>query len=198
MDLTYTPEEEAFRGRVRTWIAENKPRPETRGDLEALRGGDTLVRTLTFESKEEEYAYELDRNETHEMLLRVLVEERAGTSTLNAMATRFVTRARELRPTELPEVSWDMGDPFTNLQEGLMIAERLIAKHPSASPQLLVITDGQPTAYFTGRELHVEWPMGFVERMTQINRGRAFFTSPEKLGSFLMVDYLRGHRKRAS
>ena len=148
----------------------------------------------------------------------------------------FSTRARELQPTELPEVSWDMGDPFTNLQEGLMIAERLVAKHPSASPQILVITDGQPTAYYRGRELHVEWPsgfggvsphavaetmkqvrrvtrqgvtintfmlddapelVGFVERMTQINRGRAFFTSPERLGSFLMVDYLKGHRKRS-
>ncbi|MGH7336282.1 MAG: hypothetical protein ACREI7_01770 [Myxococcota bacterium] len=147
----------------------------------------------------------------------------------------FSTRARELRPSELPEVSWDMGDPFTNLQEGLMIAERLFAKHPSASPQVLVVTDGQPTAYYAGRELHVEWPMGFggvsphavaetmkqvrritrqgvtintfmlddspelvgfVERMTQVNRGRAFFTSPEALGSFLMVDYLRGSRKR--
>jgi uncharacterized protein with von Willebrand factor type A (vWA) domain len=148
----------------------------------------------------------------------------------------FSTRARELHPTELPEVSWDMGDPFTNLQEGLMIAERLLAKHPSTSPQILVITDGQPTAYFRDRELHVEWPtgfggvspravaetmkqvrritgrgatintfmlddapelVGFVERMTEINRGRAFFTSPEKLGSFLLVDYLKGHRKRA-
>ena len=147
----------------------------------------------------------------------------------------FSTRARELSPRELPEVSWDMGDPFTNLQEGLMIAERLIAKHPSASPQVLVVTDGQPTAYYAGRELHVEWPMGFggvsphavaetmkqvrritrrgvtintfmlddapelvgfVERMTQVNRGRAFFTSPEALGSFLMVDYLHGSRKR--
>jgi uncharacterized protein with von Willebrand factor type A (vWA) domain len=147
----------------------------------------------------------------------------------------FSTRARELSPTELPEVSWDMGDPFTNLQEGLMIAERLFAKHPSASPQVLVVTDGQPTAYYAGKELHVEWPMGFggvsphavaetmkqvrritrqgvtintfmlddapelvgfVERMTQVNRGRAFFTSPEALGSFLMVDYLRGSRKR--
>jgi uncharacterized protein with von Willebrand factor type A (vWA) domain len=147
----------------------------------------------------------------------------------------FSTRARELSPSELPEVSWDMGDPFTNLQEGLMIAERLFAKHPSASPQVLVVTDGQPTAYYAGKELHVEWPMGFggvsphavaetmkqvrritrqgvtintfmlddapelvgfVERMTQVNRGRAFFTSPEALGSFLMVDYLRGSRKR--
>jgi uncharacterized protein with von Willebrand factor type A (vWA) domain len=149
----------------------------------------------------------------------------------------FSTRARELTPRELPLVSWDMGDPFTNLQEGLMIAERLIARHPSTSPQVLIVTDGQPTAYFRGHELRVEWPMGFggvsphavaetlkqvrrvtrqgvtintfmlddapelvgfVERLTELNRGRAFFTSPDKLGSFLMVDYLRGRRKRAA
>jgi uncharacterized protein with von Willebrand factor type A (vWA) domain len=148
----------------------------------------------------------------------------------------FSTRARELRVQELPEVCWDMGDPFTNLQEGLLVAERLVAKHPSPSPQVLVITDGQPTAYFVGRELRVEWPMGFggvsphavaetlktvrrvtrqgitintfmldtspelvgfVERMTQINRGRAFFTSPTHLGSFLMVDYLSRRRTRS-
>ena len=147
----------------------------------------------------------------------------------------FSTRARELRIRELPEVSWDLGDPFTNLQEGLMVAERIIQKHPSASPQVLVITDGQPTAYFQGSELRVEWPMGFggvsphavaetmkqvrrvtrrgvtintfmlddspelvgfVERMTQVNRGRAFFTSPSQLGSFLMVDYLSHRRRR--
>jgi uncharacterized protein with von Willebrand factor type A (vWA) domain len=147
----------------------------------------------------------------------------------------FSTRARELKIGELPEVSWDIGDPFTNLQEGLMVAESLIQKHPSASPQVLVVTDGQPTAYFDGRELRVEWPMGFggvsphaiaetmkqvrrvtrlgitintfmlddspelvgfVEHMTQVNRGRAFFTSPDQLGSFLMVDYLKGRRRR--
>jgi uncharacterized protein with von Willebrand factor type A (vWA) domain len=145
----------------------------------------------------------------------------------------FSTRARELAIRELPLARWDMGDPFTNLQEGLLVAERLIDAHPSPSPQILVITDGQPTAYFHGRELRVEWPMGFggvsphavaetlktvrrvtrrgitintfmlddspelvgfVERMTEINRGRAFFTSPGQLGSFLMVDYL-SHRR---
>ena len=40
--------------------------------------------------------------------------------------------------------------------------------------------------------------MGFVERMTQINRGRAFFTQPSQLGSFMMVDYLKGQKKRKS
>jgi uncharacterized protein with von Willebrand factor type A (vWA) domain len=149
----------------------------------------------------------------------------------------FSTRARELAVHELPEVCWDMGEPFTNLQEALMVAERLISNHPSSSPQIIVITDGQPTAYFAGSELHVEWPMGFggvsphavaetmkqvhrvtrrgitintfmlddapellgfVERMTEVNRGRAFFTDPSRLGSFLMVDYLNGRRKRRS
>jgi len=34
--------------------------------------------------------------------------------------------------------------------------------------------------------------------MTEVNRGRAFFTDPSRLGSFLMVDYLNGRRKRRS
>jgi uncharacterized protein with von Willebrand factor type A (vWA) domain len=38
--------------------------------------------------------------------------------------------------------------------------------------------------------------VGFVEHMTQVNRGRAFYASPSQLGSFVMVDYLEGRRKR--
>ena len=38
--------------------------------------------------------------------------------------------------------------------------------------------------------------VGFVEHMTQVNRGRAMFSSPDQLGSYLMVDYLDGKRKR--
>jgi alkylation response protein AidB-like acyl-CoA dehydrogenase len=37
MDLTYTPEEEAFRKTVAAWIAANAPKPEERTNLEALR-----------------------------------------------------------------------------------------------------------------------------------------------------------------
>ncbi|UCE84980.1 MAG: VWA domain-containing protein, partial [Deltaproteobacteria bacterium] len=146
----------------------------------------------------------------------------------------FYTRARELRLCDLPEATWNMGDPFTNLQEGLMVAERLIAKHPSPAPQVIVITDGQPTAYFAGKELRVEWPTGFggvspravgetlkqvrrltrrgvtintfmldhspelvsfVEEMTRVNRGRAFYTRPGQLGTYVMVDYLSKKRK---
>lgn len=40
----------------------------------AMRGGDTLVRSLKFESKADEYQYELDRNETHAMLLALTLK----------------------------------------------------------------------------------------------------------------------------
>ena len=41
-----------------------------------------------------------------------------------------------------------------------MVAEDLTRKKPSTSPQILVITDGQPTAYFDEGQLRVEWPNG--------------------------------------
>ncbi|HEY5897170.1 MAG TPA: hypothetical protein VIV54_06380 [Burkholderiales bacterium] len=41
----------------------------------AMRGGDTLVRSLKFTSKEDEYHYELDRNETHAMLLTLALKQ---------------------------------------------------------------------------------------------------------------------------
>jgi uncharacterized protein with von Willebrand factor type A (vWA) domain len=36
----------------------------------------------------------------------------------------------------------------------------------------------------------------FVERMTQINRGRAYFASPRHLGEFILADYIRNRRRR--
>ena len=36
--------------------------------------------------------------------------------------------------------------------------------------------------------------VGFVEQMTRINKGRALYTSPGRLGSYVMVDYLARRR----
>lgn len=36
----------------------------------------------------------------------------------------------------------------------------------------------------------------FVEKMTRINRGRAFFASPTDLGEFVLADYIRNRRRR--
>jgi uncharacterized protein with von Willebrand factor type A (vWA) domain len=37
----------------------------------------------------------------------------------------------------------------TNLHHGLLLAERLFRRHPTMQPVLLVVTDGEPTAYLT-------------------------------------------------
>jgi uncharacterized protein with von Willebrand factor type A (vWA) domain len=128
-----------------------------------------------------------------------------------------------------------MSDPFTNLQDGLRVAQRLIDRHPSDNAQIIVISDGQPTAYFVENELRVEWPNGrggtspranretlrevrrvtkkgitintfmldnspelmrFVEAMTRINKGRAFYTTPGQIGEYIMVDYFARKRRK--
>ncbi len=147
----------------------------------------------------------------------------------------FYTRASELKLRDLPEASWNMGDPFTNLQDGLRVASDLLKRHPSPNQHVIVITDGQPTAYYSRGRLYCEWPLSFggismraaqetlkeveritrqgvvintfmlddspslrafVERMTRINRGRALFTRPDRLGKYLLVDYVARKRKR--
>ena len=101
---------------------------------------------------------------------------------------------------------------------------------------MIVITDGQPTAYFSRGRLYCEWPLSFggismraaqetlkevervtrrgivintfmlddspslrafVERMTRINKGRALYTRPDRLGEYLLVDYIARKRKRS-
>src|SRR5215469_15020858 len=148
----------------------------------------------------------------------------------------FFTRAVELKLKDLPEASWNMGDPFTNLQDGLRLASDLLGRHPSRNPHIIVITDGQPTAYFLNKRLYCEWPLSFggismraaqetlkevervtrkgitvntfmlddspslrafVEKMTQINHGRALYTRPDHLGEYMLVDYLTKKRRKA-
>lgn len=146
----------------------------------------------------------------------------------------FYTRAVRLDPAELGEVTWNMGDPFTNLQHALRMGRDLLGRERAANKSMIVITDGQPTAYFADGKLFCEWPMSlgglstratvetlgevervtrkgivintfmlddspalraFVEKMTRINRGRAFYTTPGELGRFLLVDHV-GRKRR--
>lgn len=63
-----------------------------------LRSGDTVVKSLKFASKEEEYHYEVDRNDTHQMLIKVLAEEKRATNpSLDQQITGHVAQATQLR-----------------------------------------------------------------------------------------------------
>jgi uncharacterized protein with von Willebrand factor type A (vWA) domain len=58
----------------------------------------------------------------------------------------FASTAQVLRPETLAELSVDTLQG-TNLQHGLMLARRFLARHHDAEPVILVVTDGEPTAH---------------------------------------------------
>lgn len=140
----------------------------------------------------------------------------------------FGETARELRPNELPEASWDFAYG-TNMHHAFALARRMLEGR-GGSRQIVMITDGEPTAHVlpdgnvffhyppvretleeTLREVLRLTRSGirvntfmldadeglrrFVERMSAINHGRVFFTTPDDLGSFVLVDFLE-HRRR--
>ncbi|GBD37930.1 hypothetical protein HRbin37_00175 [bacterium HR37] len=152
----------------------------------------------------------------------------------NLYIVGFSTRARLLSTEQLATTTWDSNDPFTNIQEALILASKILAREKTPNKQVILITDGQPTAYFLDGYLQVELPMffgglspratfetlkevkrltgmgitintfmlddspslrRFVEEMTRINKGRAFFTTPNQLGRYLLVDYLQRKKK---
>ena len=141
----------------------------------------------------------------------------------------FSEVAREIRPQDLPEVSWDFVYG-TNMQHAFQISRRLLARQ-TGTKQIIMITDGEPTAHFeTGMsEPYFSYPpvretvdatlrevvrctregirintfmldptghlRSFVERLTKLNRGRAFFTTPETLGDYVLVDFIEQKRE---
>lgn len=80
----------------------------------SMRSGDTLVRSLNFASKEDEYKYELDRNDTHKMLIKVLVDQKGGG---NPMIDDLVAKASKIR--DGAEAAAGKGD----FQEGIRLLE---------------------------------------------------------------------------
>ena len=65
--------------------------------IESIRSGQTLVRSLQFENKKEEYLYEIDRNDTHSMLIGLLVDEKSKSEAMKSKISDFVAQARLLR-----------------------------------------------------------------------------------------------------
>lgn len=83
-------------------------------EVEKLRSGDTLVRTLEFSSNEEEYAYELDRNETHFMLVKLLLEDRVVTASTQSAVDEYIQEAQKLRG--MAENASNAGDSEQGIQ----------------------------------------------------------------------------------
>lgn len=136
--------------------------------------------------------------------------------------------AREVAPEKLPEMSWDF-EWGTNMQHAMLLARRMLRRQ-SGTKQIIMVTDGEPTAHIEHGEPYFQYPPSpvtieetlkevmrctrdgirintfmldeshylrtFVERMMQMNKGRAFFTTPDTLGDYVLVDFLEQRRQQ--
>lgn len=69
----------------------------------------------------------------------------------------FSDYAREMQPADLAQVDWE---PVygTNMEHAFSLAGRLLSKHRDATKQVLLVTDGEPTAHLEGEYVFFQWP----------------------------------------
>ena len=136
----------------------------------------------------------------------------------------FHDSAEEIPIGQLPRVK--VGPHYTNTREGLRVAQRILARQTKDMKQIVMITDGKPSAltlpdgriyknafgldplvisetleevsrckrsnimintFMLAEDFAL---MQFVQTMSSMCRGKAYFTSPERLGSYLLMDFM--------
>lgn len=87
-----------LQGQYKAAISElGKTLQTIKGQISEMRSGDTLIRSLTFASAKEEYLYEIDRNDTHFMLMDLFLSEKNGAGDLLGVIKNVVQSAKKLR-----------------------------------------------------------------------------------------------------
>ena len=136
----------------------------------------------------------------------------------------FHDSAEELRLSELARVQ--VGPYYTNTRDGLILAQRLLNQERKDMKQIIMITDGKPSALTLedGRMYRNAFGLdplvisrtleevsrckkqgilintfmlasdyglvNFVQKVTELCRGKAYFTTPYNLGQYLLMDYM--------
>ncbi|HVB54183.1 MAG TPA: VWA domain-containing protein [Candidatus Acidoferrales bacterium] len=143
----------------------------------------------------------------------------------------FSDYAREIGPGMLAQLSYSEYVYGTNMQHGLMLARRLLHRHRAGNRQIIIVSDGEPTAHMEGTHAVFMYPplpetfqktlqevrhctqegivintfmlesnqylVQFVKQLTRQNRGRAFFVSPDRLGDYVLVDYVASRGRQS-
>jgi Ca-activated chloride channel family protein len=136
----------------------------------------------------------------------------------------FHDSAEELRISDLARVQ--VGPYYTNTRDGLILAQRLLAQEKKDMKQIIMITDGKPSALTLedGRIYKNAFGLDplvisqtleevgrckkrgilintfmlasdyglvqFVQKVTEMCKGKAYFTTPYTLGNYLLMDYM--------
>jgi Ca-activated chloride channel family protein len=141
----------------------------------------------------------------------------------------FHDTAEELRLSDLARVQ--VGPYYTNTRDGLILAQRLLTQEKKDMKQIIMITDGKPSALTLedGRIYKNAFGLDplvisqtleevgrckkrgilintfmlasdygliqFVQKVTEMCRGKAYFTTPYTLGNYLLMDYMNRKTK---
>jgi len=169
------------------------------------------------------------------LALHRLIQTKYPQDTLHLVA--FRSNAKLIQAEDLPSIvslTYFM-EHGTDIKEALRFARQLLGTNRTANRQIILITDGEPTAATLDRggRLHSGWGsallhsrivhetlkevkrctqsgikintfmlgadyyrQGFVDQLSRMNTGRVFYTTPDQMGNYIMVDYLNNKRKR--
>lgn len=169
------------------------------------------------------------------LALHRLIQTKYPQDTLHLVA--FRSNAKLIQAEDLPSIvslTYFM-EHGTDIKEALRYARQLLGSNRSANRQIILITDGEPTAATLDRggRLHSGWGsallhsrivhetlkevkrctqsgikintfmlgadfyrQGFIDQLSRLNTGRVFYTTPEQMGNYIVVDYLNNKRKR--
>lgn len=136
----------------------------------------------------------------------------------------FHDTAEELRLSDLARVQ--VGPHYTNTRDGLILAQRILGQEKKDMKQIIMITDGKPSALTledgriyrnafgldplvvskTLEEVNRCKRQGilintfmlaqdyglvqFIQKVTEMCRGKAYFTNVQHLGEYLLMDYM--------
>jgi uncharacterized protein with von Willebrand factor type A (vWA) domain len=89
------------------------------------------------------------------LALHALIEGRYPHDTLYLVG--FSDYARRMEPEDLTAAGWER-TYGTNMQHAFLLAGRLLAQHPRAVRQVIMVTDGEPTAHLVGEAAFFNWP----------------------------------------
>jgi uncharacterized protein with von Willebrand factor type A (vWA) domain len=169
------------------------------------------------------------------LALHRLIETKYPQDSLHLVA--FRSNAKLIKAEDLPNIvslTYFM-EHGTDIKEALRYARQLLGSHKTTNRQIILITDGEPTAATLDRggRLHSGWGsamlhsrivhetlkevkrctqsgikintfmlgadfyrQGFVDQLSRLNTGRVFYTSPDQIGNYIVVDYIANKRKR--
>jgi len=142
----------------------------------------------------------------------------------------FHDSAEELAISQLARVQ--VGPYYTNTRDGLILAQKLLSQERKDMRQIVMITDGKPSAltledgriyknafgldpFVVGQTLEEvnkckragimintfmlasDYSLvHFVQKITEMCRGKAYFTTPYTLGQYLLMDYMQRKTKQ--